>query len=143
MSPSTDDRSKGQTVAVIGAGYVGLPTAATLANFGHHVVLAEREPSKLSTLRSGRMPIVEAGLDDLVAGGVAAGNLSFTDSAIEAVAGAAFVFLCVPTPQSADGSADLSYVEAAAKEIASSLEPGASSSTSRRCPSAPPTWSRR
>ncbi len=112
-------------MAVIGAGYVGLPTAATLAHFGHHVVLAERDTSRLSALRSGRMPIVEAGLDELVAGGVAAGNLSFTDSAIEAVKGAAFVFLCVPTPQSADGSADLSYVEAAAKEIASSLEPGA------------------
>ena len=112
-------------MAVIGAGYVGLPTAATLAHFGHHVVLAECEPSKLSALRSGRMPIVEAGLDELVAGGVKAGNLSFTDSAVDAVAGAEFVFLCVPTPQSADGSADLSYVEAAAKEIASSLRAGA------------------
>ena len=70
------------------------------------------------------MPIVEAGLDELVADGVAAGNLAFTDSAVEAVAGAEFVFLCVPTPQSADGSADLSYVEAAAKEIAAHLEPG-------------------
>ncbi len=125
MSPSANDRTNRRAVAVIGAGYVGLPTAATLAHFGHHVVLAEREQSKLSALRSGRMPIVEAGLDELVAGGVAAGNLHFTDSAVDAVAGAAFVFLCVPTPQSADGSADLSYVEAAAKEIASSLEPGA------------------
>jgi UDPglucose 6-dehydrogenase len=114
-----------QSVAVIGAGYVGLPTAATLAHFGHHVVLAERDPSRLSALRSGRMPIVEAGLDELVAGGVAAGNLSFTESAVEAVAGAEFVFLCVPTPQSADGSADLSYVEAAAKEIATHLRSGA------------------
>ena len=112
-------------VAVIGAGYVGLPTAATLAHFGHTVVLAERDPARLSALRAGRMPIVEVGLDDLVAGGVAAGTLSFTDSAVEAVAGAEFVFLCVPTPQSADGSADLSYVEAAAKEIAAHLEPGA------------------
>ena len=112
-------------MAVIGAGYVGLPTAATLAHFGHHVVLAEHDASRLAALRSGRMPIVEADLDGLVAGGVAAGNLFFTDSAVEAVKGAGFVFLCVPTPQSADGSADLSYVEAAAKEIASSLEPGA------------------
>ncbi|HEY5384044.1 MAG TPA: NAD(P)-binding domain-containing protein, partial [Acidimicrobiales bacterium] len=90
-------QAKQHNVAVIGAGYVGLPTAATLAHFGHHVVLAERDRSRLSALRSGRMPIVEAGLDELVAGGVAAGNLSFTESAVEAVAGAEFVFLCVPT----------------------------------------------
>jgi UDPglucose 6-dehydrogenase len=68
-----------RSVAVIGAGYVGLPTAATLAHFGHGVVLAEREPNRLAALRSGRMPIVEAGLDDLVAGAVAAGNLSFVE----------------------------------------------------------------
>jgi UDPglucose 6-dehydrogenase len=111
-------------VAVIGAGYVGLPTAATLSHFGHAVVLAEREPARLTMLRAGRMPIVEAGLDDLVAESVAAGNLSFTDSAAEAVKGAEFVFLCVPTPQSTDGSADLSFVEQVAKEIASHLERG-------------------
>ncbi len=114
-----------RTVAVIGAGYVGLPTAATLAHFGHRVTLAEREQTRLAALRSGRMPIVEAGLDELVAGSVQAGNLRFTAAATEAVIGAAFVFLCVPTPQSADGSADLSYVEAAAKEIGPHLEPGA------------------
>jgi UDPglucose 6-dehydrogenase len=120
-----DARGARHAVAVIGAGYVGLPTAATLAHFGHRVVLAEREPKRLSALRSGRMPIVEVGLDDLVAGAVGAGNLRFVESAVEAVAGAEFVFLCVPTPQSADGSADLSHVEAAAKEIGTQLEPGA------------------
>ncbi len=125
MNDSTGRQADRRTVAVIGAGYVGLPTAATLAHFGHDVVLAEREPSRLSALRSGRMPIVETGLDELVAQGVMAGNLIFTDSAVDAVAGAQFVFLCVPTPQSADGSADLSYIEAAAKEIAMSLESGA------------------
>ena len=127
MTPRTtarDSRTGPHAVAVIGAGYVGLPTAATLAHFGHTVVLAERERTRLAALRSGRMPIVEVGLDELVAGGVATGNLSFTESAVEAVVGAEFVFLCVPTPQSADGSADLSYVEAAAKEIAAHLEPG-------------------
>ncbi len=113
-----------QVVAVIGAGYVGLPTAATLAHFGHRVVLAEREPSRLAALRSGRMPIVETGLDDLAAEGVAAGNLRFNASAAEAVAGAAFVFLCVPTPQGDDGAADLSFVEAAAKEVGPLLEHG-------------------
>jgi UDPglucose 6-dehydrogenase len=112
-------------VAVIGAGYVGLPTAATLAHFGHRVVLAERDEYRLAALRSGRMPIVEAGLDELVAEGVSAGLLRFTASAAEAVAGAEFVLLCVPTPQGDDGSADLSYVEAAAKEVGMLLEPGA------------------
>ncbi len=105
---------------------MGLPTAATLAHFGHRVVLAEREPSRLSALalrvacRSSRPASTSWSPS-----GVAAGNLSFTDSAVDAVVGAQFVFLCVPTPQSADGSADLSYVEAAAKEIARALEPGA------------------
>ncbi len=114
-----------RTVAVIGAGYVGLPTAATLARFGHTVVLAERDESRLAALRSGRMPIVETGLDELVAESVDGGRLTFTASAVEAVRGAQFVFLCVPTPQRADGSADVSYVEAAAKEIAGHLETGA------------------
>jgi UDPglucose 6-dehydrogenase len=112
------------TVAVIGAGYVGLPTAATLAHFGHRVVLAERDPGRLAALHSGVMPIVEVGLDELVAEGVHAGHLRFSASATEAVVGAQFVFLCVPTPQGDDGSADLSYVEAAAKEIGPCLEHG-------------------
>jgi UDPglucose 6-dehydrogenase len=124
-TPTRDTRSDTQTVAVIGAGYVGLPTAATLAHFGHTVTLAERDEPRLAALRSGRMPIVEVGLDELVAGAVSARTLRFTASAVEAVAGARFVFLCVPTPQGADGSADLSYVEAAAKEIGDHLEPGA------------------
>jgi UDPglucose 6-dehydrogenase len=115
----------GRAVAVIGAGYVGLPTAATLAHLGHTVVLAERDEAKLALLRSGRMPIVETGLEELVAEGVTAGRLSFTHSAVEAVVGADFVFLCVPTPQRADGSADVSFVEGAAKEIATHLSRGA------------------
>ncbi|HVA09604.1 MAG TPA: UDP-glucose/GDP-mannose dehydrogenase family protein [Acidimicrobiales bacterium] len=112
-------------VAVIGAGYVGLPTAATLAHFGHRVVLAERDTNRLTALRSGRMPIVESGLDELVAEGVRGQRLRFVASAVEAVQGAEFVFLCVPTPQGDDGSADLSYVEEAAKEVGSHLAPGA------------------
>jgi UDPglucose 6-dehydrogenase len=118
-------RRSHSAVAVIGAGYVGLPTAATLAHFGHSVTLAEREPARLAALRSGRMPIVESGLDELVASGIEAGRLRLTRSATEAVVGAEFVFLCVPTPQSADGSADLSHIESVAKEIGPELEPGA------------------
>lgn len=125
MTSQAAGRGTSRRVAVIGAGYVGLPTAATLASFGHRVVLAERDPARLSTLRAGRVPIVEAGLDELVSQGVAAGALSFTESAVTAVDGAEFAFLCVPTPQSADGSADLSYVESTAKEIASHLKQGA------------------
>jgi UDPglucose 6-dehydrogenase len=120
-----DSRTASRAVAVIGAGYVGLPTAATLAHFGHRVVLAERDGSRLAALRSGRMPIVEAGLDELVAESVAAGTLRFTASASEAVHEAEFVFLCVPTPQGDDGSADLSFVESAAKEVAEHLRAGA------------------
>ncbi len=113
------------TVAVIGAGYVGLPTAGVLARFGHSVVCAERDPGRLHQLEAGRSPIVEAGLAELLAEGRAAGRLRFVGSAAEAVEGVSFVFLCVDTPQADDGSADLSAVEAAAAEIAPRLAPGA------------------
>ena len=70
MTGRANGSATGRRIAVIGAGYVGLPTAATLAHFGHSVVLAERDPVKLATLRRGRAPIVEKGLEDLIAGGV-------------------------------------------------------------------------
>lgn len=125
---STDgpDRHAGaQRVAVIGAGYVGLPTAAVLARFGHHVACAERDPDRLRALARGELPIVEPGLDDLVRRGRDDGLLRFVDTAAEAVTGAAFVFLCVATPQCPDGSADLSDVAAVAEEVAPHLAPGA------------------
>ena len=112
-------------VTVIGAGYVGLPTAAVLALFGHHVVLAERDLVRLEILTSGRSPIVEEGLEEMLREGVAARRLSFVANAAEASKGADVIFLCVPTPQGDDGAADLSYVIAAAEEITSSLKPGA------------------
>jgi len=112
-------------VAVIGAGYVGLPTAATLAHLGHRVVLAEHDPVRFDKLARGEIPILEKGLDALVAGGVASGALRFVPAAAEAVVDAEFVFLCVPTPQGEDGAADLSYVAATAEEIAPHLAPGA------------------
>lgn len=115
----------GRRVAVVGAGYVGLPTAAALSHFGHRVVCAERDPERLATLGRGEMPILEKGLAALVREGTERGSLRFVASAAEAVRGAEFVFLCVPTPEGEDGSADLSFVEQVAEEIAGHLWAGA------------------
>ncbi len=112
-------------VAVVGAGYVGLPTACVLAHLGHRVVVAESDERRLQSLRRCVVPILEEGLADVMRAQVDAGRLRFVATAEEAAQGAEFVFLCVPTPQSEDGSADLSYVERAAKEIAAVLQPGA------------------
>lgn len=112
-------------VAVIGAGYVGLPTAAVLSHHGHQVTVAERDARRLEALSQGRSPIVEHGLEELLKEGISTGRLRAMKSAAEAVVGAEFVFLCVETPQSDDGSADLSFITAAASEISSKLEDGA------------------
>jgi UDPglucose 6-dehydrogenase len=113
-----------RTVAVIGVGYVGLPTAATLAHLGHKVTCGDADLRKIEMLRRGEVPIVEERLEELVGEGMRAGNLQFVLGATDAVADAEFVFLCVPTPQGDDGSADLSYVEAVAAEISPHLRPG-------------------
>ncbi len=115
---------RGRTVAVIGVGYVGLPTAATLAQLGHRVTCGDTDPAKVAMLTQGRVPIVEEHLEELVQEGQAAGRLRFVVGASDAVEGAEFVFLCVPTPQGEDGSADLSFVEAVAGEIGPKLAPG-------------------
>jgi len=109
------------TIAVVGTGYVGLTTGACLAHLGHEVVCADIDAAKVERLGRGEIPIVEHRLDELVAEGLAAGRLRFVVGAAGAVADAGFVFLCVPTPQGDDGSADLSYVEAAAREISAAL----------------------
>ena len=111
-------------MAVIGVGYVGLPTAATLAHLGHRVTCGDADPAKVAMLDQGQVPIVEDHLEELVREGQAAGRLRFVVGATAAVEGAEFVFLCVPTPQGDDGSADLSYVEAVAEEIGPTSLPG-------------------
>ncbi len=113
------------TVAVVGAGYVGLTTSACLASMGHDVTCADIDPEKIERLRNGEIPIVEAGLGEVVVHAVAADRLRFVVGAAAAVADADIVFLCVPTPQDEDGSADLSYIEAAARQIGPVLRPGA------------------
>jgi len=112
-------------IAVIGTGYVGLTTGICFAHLGHEVVCADVVPEKIERLRQGEVPIVEAGLDQLLRDGLQSGRLSFVVGAAGAVGDVEFAYLCVPTPQGADGSADLRYIEAAAREIAPHLQPDA------------------
>jgi UDPglucose 6-dehydrogenase len=113
------------TVAVIGAGYVGLTTAATLAELGHKVTCADVDAARVEALQEGRVPIFEEGLEELVRRHLASGRLSFVVGAANAAEGREFVFLCVPTPQRHDGSADMSFIEGAAAEIGPVLAHGA------------------
>lgn len=118
-------QGNGRSIAVIGAGYVGIPTAATLAHLGHQVTCGDRDVAKIDLLRHGTVPIVEDQLSELVQEGLSAGRLQFVVGTADAVAGAEFVFLCLPTPQGEDGSADLSFIESVAAEISPHLAPGA------------------
>lgn len=113
------------TIAVIGTGYVGLTTGACLAHLGHHVICADVDPRKIEMLERGEIPIFEEGLDEIVADARAAGRLEFVLGSLAASERADVVFLCVPTPQGDDGSADLGYIQAAAAEIGPTLRPGA------------------
>ncbi len=111
-------------VAVIGAGYVGLTTGACLAHLGHAVVCADIDAERVDRLTKGEIPIMEDGLPELVHAGLESQRLRFVVGAASAAEAAEFVFLCVPTPQGDDGSADLSFVEDVAREIAPVLRPG-------------------
>ncbi|MBT5138095.1 MAG: UDP-glucose/GDP-mannose dehydrogenase family protein, partial [Acidimicrobiaceae bacterium] len=112
------------TIAVVGTGYVGLTTGACFSKLGHDVICADIVPEKVESLKRGEIPIHEAGLEEIVREGIDAGKLTFVLGAENAVANAEFVYLCVPTPQGADGSADLTYLQAAASEISAKLQPG-------------------
>ncbi len=110
-------------VAMIGTGYVGLVSGACFADFGHVVTCIDKDAGKIARLHQGEMPIYEPGLDTLVAENVRAGRLHFATDARAAVAEADAVFIAVGTPtRRGDGHADLSYVYAAAQEIAGHLE---------------------
>ncbi len=109
-------------IAMIGTGYVGLVSGVCFSDFGHEVVCVDKDPAKIEMLERGEVPIYEPGLDDLMAKNVAAGRLSFTGDLAHAVSGADAVFIAVGTPtRRGDGHADLTYVMAAAEEIAQAL----------------------
>lgn len=108
-------------IAIIGTGYVGLTTGACFAHLGHEVVCADIDPDKVERLSRGELPIYEPGLQQIVDDAMRAGHLRFVLGAAEAAHDCEFAYLCVPTPQGEDGSADLSYIEAAAAEIAQVL----------------------
>lgn len=109
-------------ITMIGAGYVGLVSGVCFADFGHDVVCLDKDEDKIVALKKGEIPIFEPGLAQLVAHNVAAGRLNFTTELTSAVAGSDVVFIAVGTPsRRGDGHADLSYVYAAAREIAANL----------------------
>ena len=110
-------------ITMIGTGYVGLVSGACFSDFGHEVVCVDKDAGKIERLLGGVMPIYEPGLDALVAKNVAAGRLSFTTDVGAGVAAADAVFIAVGTPsRRGDGHADLSFVFAAAREVAAGLD---------------------
>ncbi|THD55613.1 MAG: UDP-glucose/GDP-mannose dehydrogenase family protein [Bradyrhizobium sp.] len=109
-------------IAMVGAGYVGLVSGACFSDFGHHVVCIDKDEEKIAALKSGEIPIYEPGLAELVTSNVRQGRLAFDDQLKPAVGSADVVFIAVGTPsRRGDGHADLSYVFAAAREIAAAL----------------------
>ncbi len=111
-------------IAMIGSGYVGLVSGACFADFGHHVVCVDKDQSKIDRLNANIMPIYEPGLEALVQSNVNAGRLQFSTDLASSVVGCDAVFIAVGTPsRRGDGHADLTYVYAAAEELAGAIEP--------------------
>ncbi|HEY1061643.1 MAG TPA: UDP-glucose/GDP-mannose dehydrogenase family protein [Daejeonella sp.] len=105
-------------IAVIGTGYVGLVTGTCLAETGNNVICVDINEDKVTMMKSGQLPIYEPGLDVLFHRNIDQGRLKFTNNLAEAISGAQIIFLALPTPPGGDGSADLSYVLGAARDIA-------------------------
>jgi len=108
-------------ICLVGTGYVGLVTGACFADLGHDVICVDVVAEKVEKLRGGQIPIHEPGLEEVVQRGLDAGRLRFTTDLGEGVRPSQFVFVCVPTPPAEDGSADLTHVEQAARDIASHI----------------------
>src|SRR5437868_14159944 len=112
-------------IAMVGTGYVGLVSAACLSEFGHHVVCIDSDSGKIADLDVGRLPIFEPGLEEIIGANVKARRLSFTSHMTAAIPTSDAIFIAVGTPsRRGDGHADLSFVFAAAEEIARSVDRG-------------------
>jgi UDPglucose 6-dehydrogenase len=109
-------------VAVIGAGYVGLTTAACLADLGNEVIVVDTNREKIAQLKSYHMPFYEPGISELVERNAKAGRLAFTTAYEDAIPGAEYAIIAVSTPEGEGGEADLSYVESAANSIAGCMD---------------------
>jgi UDPglucose 6-dehydrogenase len=112
-------------VSIIGAGYVGLVTAAGLAHLGHKIRLGEADEARVGKLSAGEVPIFEEGLEDLLAEARRNDLISFHSSNVDAVEDADLVFLCLPTPEGDDGRADLAFIYAVIDELGNELEENA------------------
>ena len=108
-------------LSIIGSGYVGLVTGACFADVGHHVICVDNDARKVEALQSGKIPIYEPGLEEVVHRNVSAHRLRFSGSIQEAVDNSQVVFIAVPTPQQPSGHVDLSFIEKVAREIAGVL----------------------
>src|SRR5207248_10015419 len=108
-------------VAVIGAGYVGLTTAACLADLGNQVTVVDIDQEKIALLRHNQIPFYEPGMRELVERDAQAGRLAFTTSYADAVPGAEYAIIAVSTPEGEGGEEDLPYVETAARPIADAM----------------------
>lgn len=108
-------------LTIIGTGYVGLVSGTCFAEVGHRVICVDNDDSKVKMLQSGRIPIYEPGLEEMVKKNVAAGRLSFSNSTAEGVANSDVIFIAVPTPPQPDGSVDLSFIERVARDIAGAM----------------------
>lgn len=108
-------------IAIFGLGYVGVVSAACLSRDGHHVIGVDPQAAKVDIVKAGRSPVVERGLSELVAAGVAAGRLTATSDAAAAVAASDLAMICVGTPSRRNGSLDTAAVERVASEIGRAL----------------------
>jgi len=108
-------------IAVFGLGYVGTVTTACLSKLGHTVTGVDTNPSKVDSFNAGQSPVLEPGVNELLAEGLAQGRLRATTDAVDAVRGSRLALLCVGTPSRTNGDIDLTYIESVAGEIADAV----------------------